>query len=104
LTNKSTVPFDYKLRIPGDGKMEDKEFAIDRAYGSIQAGETIEITLEFTPRKTGKYDTVLTIDIEGVAQDMKCLTIKAESEVPVVEIKPADRLDFNEIFLRHSDI
>lgn len=84
--------------------MKDKEFAIDRANGTIQAGETIEITIEFTPRYTKKYEMVLTIDIEGVAQDMKCLTIKAESEVPQVEIKPADRLDFNEIFLRHRDI
>lgn len=35
LTNKSTVPFDYNLRIPGDGKMKDKEFAIDKANGTI---------------------------------------------------------------------
>ena len=35
---------------------------------------------------------------------MKCLTIKAESEVPQVEIRPSDKLDFKEIFLRHVDI
>lgn len=46
----------------------------------------------------------MTIDIEGVAEDMKCLSIKAEAEVPQVEIKPADRLDFKEIFLRNKDI
>lgn len=62
--------------------MRDKEFIIDRATGSIQAGETIEISIEFTPRYIKKYEMVLTIDIEGVAQDMKCLPIRAESEVP----------------------
>ena len=35
---------------------------------------------------------------------MKCLPIRAESEVPTVEIKPNDRLDFGEIFLKHRDI
>lgn len=38
LTNKSTVSFDYNLRIPGDGKMKEKEFAILPASGTIDAG------------------------------------------------------------------
>ncbi|EGR28756.1 hypothetical protein IMG5_169530, partial [Ichthyophthirius multifiliis] len=104
LINKSTVPFDYNLRIPGDGKMKEKEFHIEKANRTIAPGETIDINIVFTPRYTKKYEMVLTIDIEGVAQDMKCLTIKAESEVPQVELKPKDRLDFGEIFLKHRDI
>jgi len=34
---------------------------------------------------------------------MYSLPIKAESEVPVVEIKPKDTLNFDEIFLRDPD-
>ena len=46
---------------------------------------------------------VMVVDIEGVGQDMYSLPIKAESEVPVVEIKPKDTLNFDEIFLRDPD-
>lgn len=62
--------------------MKDREFFIEKSNGVIESGKEIEISIEFTPRYTKKYEMVLTIDIEGVAQDMKCLTIKAESEVP----------------------
>jgi hydrocephalus-inducing protein len=46
---------------------------------------------------------VMVVDIEGVGQDMYSLPIKAESEVPIVEIKPKDTLNFDEIFLRDPD-
>ncbi|EGR30730.1 hypothetical protein IMG5_124970 [Ichthyophthirius multifiliis] len=103
LTNKSTVPFDYVLRIPGENGHE-KEFTIEKSQGNIKSGETIENVIVFIPKYTKSYDMVLTIDIKGVAQDMKCLSIKAESEVPQVEIIPQDKLDFGEIFLKHSDV
>ena len=45
----------------------------------------------------------MVVDIEGVGQDMYSLPIKAESEVPIVEIKPKDTLNFDEIFLRDPD-
>jgi hypothetical protein len=35
---------------------------------------------------------------------MKSIPIKAESEVPKVELRPADKLDFGEVFLRHPVI
>lgn len=37
-----------------------------------------------------KYDMVMVVDIEGVGQDMRSITIKAESEVPTVKIEPSD--------------
>jgi len=43
---------------------------------------------------------VMVLDIEGVGQDMKSIPITAQCEVPVIEIKPADRLEFDKIFLR----
>jgi hypothetical protein len=46
---------------------------------------------------------VMVVDIEGVGQDMFSLPIKAESEVPVVELKPNDKLEFGEIFLNHPE-
>lgn len=45
----------------------------------------------------------MVIDIDGVGQDMHSLPIKAECQVPTVEIKPRDTLDFGDIFLRDPD-
>ena len=44
---------------------------------------------------------VMVVDIINVGDDMQSLPIKAESEVPQVEMKPPDRLNFGKIFLRH---
>ena len=35
LSNKSSVPFVYNLRIPGDGKLKDREFVIPKSHGEI---------------------------------------------------------------------
>lgn len=45
----------------------------------------------------------MTIDFIGATKDTKHIKIKAESEVPSVEIVPRDRLEFSEIFLRNRD-
>ena len=63
-----------------------------------------EIRITFVPKSCKKYEMVMVVDIEGVGQDMFSLPIKAESEVPLVELKPNDKLIFEEIFLRHTEI
>jgi hydrocephalus-inducing protein len=45
----------------------------------------------------------MVVDIDGVGQDMLSIPITAIAQVPKVEIKPADLLDFGEIFLRNPD-
>ena len=56
------------------------------------------------PKATKKYEMVMVVDIEGVGQDMLSIPITGESQVPQVQIKPHDCLDFGEIFLRHADV
>ena len=50
---------------------------------------------------------VLVVDIEGVGQDMQSIPIRAECEVPQVEIRTdgesTDKLDFKNVFLRHPE-
>lgn len=45
---------------------------------------------------------VMAVDIEGVGQDMYSIPITAECEVPSVEIKPSEKLDFEHVYLRDS--
>ena len=63
--NESEVPFKYNLRIPGDGKI-NKEFEIDPASDEIRAKEHKDITVNFVPLSTKKYEMVMVVDIEGV--------------------------------------
>lgn len=44
----------------------------------------------------------MVVDIVGVGADMYSLPIKAECEVPTVEIRPSS-LDFGDIFLKDPD-
>lgn len=105
--NSSTVPFTYNLRIPSDSKSISKEFDIEPARDEIKAKETKIIKLTFVPKAKKKYEMVLVVDIEGVGQDMQSIPIRAECEVPQVEIRTdgesADKLDFKNVFLRHPE-
>ena len=102
LINTSQVPFRFNLRIPGDGRVNQKEFEIKPSRDIIGKDEEREILISFTPQNVRKYDMVMVIDIENVGQDMLSLPIKGESFVPTVKIKPHDKLDFEDVFLRHQ--
>jgi hydrocephalus-inducing protein len=78
----SDVPFTYSLRIPGDGKLKDKEFEIEPARDVIDKKKKKDIRITFVPRSTKKYEMVMVVDIEGVGHDMYSIPIEAESEVP----------------------
>ena len=44
---------------------------------------------------------VLVVDLDGVGQDMLAVPIKADCQLPEVDVNPLDYLDFDECFLRH---
>ncbi len=102
-TNTSKVPFKFQLRIPGDGKLSEKEFDIKPSRDQIQPGATIDIEIIFVSRWPREYNMVMVVDIDGVGQDMTSLPIHAVSEVPLVKIEPLKTLSFGEIFLRNPD-
>lgn len=66
MTNTSTVAFTFELKIPGDGKLTDKEFEIEPRKDSIQPKHYKDITLIFMPRQIKAYEMVMVVDIEGV--------------------------------------
>ena len=82
LKNLSEVSFTFNLRIPGDGKLAQREFEIEPARDEIDKGGEKVITITFIPKSTKKYQMVMVLDIEGVGQDMKSIPIMAECEVP----------------------
>lgn len=84
------MAFTYNLRIPGDGKLSQKEFEIEPQKDTVQAKKSKEIFVTFIPKSTKIYEMVMVVDIEGVGQDMLSIPITADSQVPKVEIKPSD--------------
>ena len=55
--------------------------------------------MKFTPKRQGKYDMVLVVNINGVGDDMLSIPITAHSKPPKVRIEPKEELDFGKVFL-----
>ena len=66
LENKSSVPFKFNLRIPGDGKLAYKEFEIKPSRDTLPAKSTTQIEVVFIPLLPKTYDMVMVIDLEGI--------------------------------------
>ena len=58
LTNTSTVPFKFQLRIPGDGKLNQKEFEIKPSRDLLPPKQSIDINVTFVSLMPRKYDMV----------------------------------------------
>jgi len=59
LQNTSTVQFHFHLRIPGDGKNNQKEFEIIPENGVIKQGEHKKIMVKFIPHNRKQYFMVM---------------------------------------------
>jgi hydrocephalus-inducing protein len=89
LKNTSSVEFTYNLKILSENKILQNEFRIHPQSGTIPEKSEKLIEIEFNPKSIKKYETVMTIDIEGVGNDMLSVPIKADCQIPNVEITPA---------------
>jgi len=49
IKNVSKVPFSFKLRVPGDEVSQVQEFRIEPQQKQIDPGETVHISITFTP-------------------------------------------------------
>lgn len=94
LKNTSEVAFTFTLKIQNDGKVSQSEFKISPQTDTIQQKCDKEIEISFIPKSIKKYETVMTIDIEGVGNDMLSVPIRAECQIPSVEVSPIEKLEF----------
>jgi hydrocephalus-inducing protein len=89
--------------VPGDGRSPGQaEFNITNERGCLERSKEAKIDIEFVPAHQQQYDMVLVVDLEGVGQDMLAVPIKADCDVPPVEVTPSDFLEYGECFLRHE--
>lgn len=103
LKNTSSVEFNFNLKIQSESKILQNEFRILPQSGTIAEKSEKLIEIEFTPKSVKKYETVMTIDIEGVGNDMLSVPIKADCQVPNVDITPAEKVEFAEACLYYPE-
>lgn len=103
LKNTSEVAFSFFLKIQNDNRTPQGEFRISPQTDIVPEKGEKEIEISFVPKFIKKYETVMTIDIEGVGNDMLSIPIKAECQIPTVEISPTEKLEFGEAFLNFPD-
>lgn len=114
LINTSHIPMEYSLSIPGSESRAmipavtavlatsvDTEFVVTPSAGIIEPLGSMQVTVQFTPRKIRIYDEYLSVSILGVGEDLKRLPISAESLVPEIVIA-SPVLNYGDCFLAHS--
>ena len=106
LYNESDVDIEYRLRIATDSQDSDKAmetvFEISPKEGRVEKKKNKEISITFRPDKERPYDIVVLLDMLGIGFDMLTLPVSGICEVPEVEIKPMDLLDFGIVHIREE--
>jgi hydrocephalus-inducing protein len=54
------------LRIPGDGRLSQKEFEINPSSAVLKAKGSMNIEVVFIPLIPKTYDMVMVIDLDGI--------------------------------------
>ena len=106
LFNESDVDIEYRLRIATDSQDSDKAmetvFEISPKEGRVEKKKSKDISITFRPDKERPYDIVVLLDMLGIGFDMLTLPVSGICEVPEVEIKPMDLLDFGVVHIREE--
>jgi hydrocephalus-inducing protein len=100
LYNTSEIPMEFRLRVPQDGKMTDKEFEVIPSSGSVLPGGKQNIRVDFISTTAKMYEYFLTVDVKGVGEGLCSIPILAECAVPDVKLVTTI-LDYESCFLRH---
>ncbi|EKX37002.1 hypothetical protein GUITHDRAFT_78541 [Guillardia theta CCMP2712] len=100
LFNTSDIPFNFLVRVPGDGTLLKREFEMIPETGTILPHGKQKIQVDLMPLGARDYNLDLVVDIEGVGEELAAIKLKGLSIVPDVTVSNAE-LDFGECFLRY---
>lgn len=101
LTNTSQIPIKYKLRIPEDGSLLQKEFDIIPNTGTILPHSSKPVKLEFLSNTIKKYIYSLLLDIVEVGDAVHKIPITAECTVPDILLS-TNKITFGECFVGYN--
>ena len=100
LVNTSDVDMHFKLYVPQDGTYVKREFEVIPSEGILPSGQSVEVTIRFTPNTVKVYDYTLAVDIEGVGEVVSSVPLTAECIVSTVKL-PQKEIAFGDCFLRY---
>ncbi|XP_065519855.1 hydrocephalus-inducing protein homolog, partial [Lathamus discolor] len=112
LTNTSSVPFNFKLRIPGDGSgapsvtsfaqvsdstgpswrkrapgaKKPAEFTIRPCTGTICAKGHLDIQVTLCSNTVKRYKLALVVDVDGVGREVLSLPVRARCVIPPLRV------------------
>ncbi|CAE7232366.1 HYDIN [Symbiodinium sp. CCMP2456] len=101
LTNTSEVPMRFALRIPGDGRSNQREFDVIPPKGTLLPNCSQKIQIDFVSLNVKSYDLCLVVDLDGVGQELASIPIQARCAVPQVALEPSEHLEYGDIFIRY---
>jgi len=84
LHNKSSIPFEYQVRVPKDGHYAQKEFFFDPAVDTIDPYCSKKISIELVPFEPHSINTSFCIDISKVGSKIIEIPVKADIIVPSI--------------------
>ena len=99
LVNLSNVEIYFEIEIPEEN--EKKTFTPENCPKSIKEHGKVKIRIKFNPPREDEFKASLTVKVPNVAQDFATLPLRGVCQRPVVDIKPSESLDFEQVFLRH---
>ncbi|KAJ3142605.1 hypothetical protein HK100_000034 [Physocladia obscura] len=102
IVNTSQIPMKFHLKIGSDGLgLENSEFSIVPSSGTIYPLQSVALQVKFTPKSLKIYSECIYVDVESVGENLKQLSIFAESVVPEISLL-TPILDYLDCFLAYS--
>ncbi|CAJ1423658.1 unnamed protein product [Effrenium voratum] len=101
LTNTSEVPCYYTLTVKGDEAPPSNEFEIIPSRGTLLPNCAQRIQVDFISNTEKKYDTRLSVDLEGVGKELLSIPMFAQCAVPTVSFEPHGCLNYGDVFIRY---
>ncbi|KAF4655034.1 hypothetical protein FOL46_008426, partial [Perkinsus olseni] len=101
LTNTSDVSFNYVLRVPGDGRLDEKEFDLVPSRGSLKPLARQRIQVDLIAENVRSYELSLLVDLEGIGEGLLAVPISGRSDVPSISFEPVEVLSFGEVFIHY---
>jgi len=101
IENKSSIPFDYVLRLDQNNSFSPREFSISPSSGTIQKFARQIITIEFVPISIQRYSVNLFLDVGKVGKALEIIQISANCICPQLEVE-SSTIDFGKVFITHK--
>ncbi|CAE7284034.1 HYDIN, partial [Symbiodinium pilosum] len=77
------------------------EFEIIPSRGTLLPNCAQRIQVDFISSTEKKYDTRLSVDLEGVGKELLSIPIFAQCAVPTVSFEPHGCLNYGDVFIRY---